>query len=483
MWGPQTYADWALLSSCAGLLSLGEIGLNVYFGNEWQKAHANNDQIKFRRIVNVALACSIFMACLLGTFALVALLSVDLRKVLSISVLSRNESLIVFCLLGMVSLSRIARGVITQIYRGRGEFARSIIIDQVFVGSAVVFSIAGALLGATPVILAVLYFSCDLIAGWAFIVRDVSRRWPDIELWPRLPTPTELTETWQHVRWLTILNGTANGWAQLPIILLGSFGITGNALVSFVVLRTLANLARQFAKMLALSSGVEIAMIHYAGRSHDVTRQLGIVGRILSLTTVAICVGVVFYGEPFVALWTGNSTLFDPRIAVPLFIAMVITAPALPLLIFGMYGNSFTPLTIASLVQLALGLTGCALLIGPYGGAGAAVGLAIGEAIGQGAVLPMLISRRAGVRYFHYAGQCVVVMILTALWCGTVGFALSFVIDAHKLPGLIASALLWSVIGFLPAFAVVLPTNQRNTIARHLWPRASSSTAISKSSS
>lgn len=479
-WGPQTYADWALLLSTAGMLSLGELSLNIYFGNIWQKAHAEDDSDRFRRMVSVALACSLTLGCLLGAVALVVLLTVDLPRVLSISALSRVDSIAVLCLLAAVTLSRVVKGAISQIYRGRQAFARGIVIDQFTVASLIVLTVTAGLMGATPLILAVIYLTCELLVGWGVMIRDLSRRWPDLILRPRLPTSTELHEMWRHVMWFAVLHGVTVSWVQLPVVLLGYIGKTGNALVSFLILRTLANLARQIATMIAISSGVEIAAVHHAGHSDDVAWRLKVVGRVLSVLTAALAVAVALYGESFVVLWTGHSSLFDWRIAVSLFGAILIAAPSLPLATFGLYGNSPKPLAIAGLVQIALGLSACAVLAARYGAPGAAAGLAIGEGVAQGIVLPMLVSRHAGLEYFRYVCRCVGWMALTIFWCGGVGLILGLVFDPHTFSGLLASGLLWGAIGFVPALAATLPASQRTAIARRLRLRGNESAAISK---
>lgn len=481
VWGPQVYADWVLLLSCAGLLSLGELGLNIYYGNVLQKAHVNNDPGRFQRMVSVALACSLALGGLLGAVALLVLLSVDLPGFLSVSALSRGEAIVGLFLLGLATLSRIVRGGISPIYRGRQAFARGIVIDLGFLGSLVVVSVAAGLMGAAPVLLAVFYLACDLLAGWGLMLWDMSRRWPEISFRPQLPTRAELGDMAHQMRWFAVLHIASTAWVSLPVVLLGYLGLTGVALVSFLLLRIMANLGRQLAAMLAMSSGVEIAGVHHAGRSDDAARQLAAVGRVLASITAAMAVAVALFGEPFVALWTGQSTLFDKSTAAALFAAVLVSAPTLPLLMFEIFSNAPKPVAIASLTQLALGLAGCALLAVPYGVPGAAMGLFIGEAIGQGIVLPAMASRHAGLDYWRYLGQCLGVMALTALWCGAVGLTVRLVIDPHGLAGLLASGVLWGVIGLVPALAAVMPAAHRAWIAQRVWGSVHATAALLKS--
>ena len=109
-WGTQVYSEWALLLSCAGTLSLGELGLNIYYGNVYQSAMAAADTKRFQRMVSVAITCSGLVAAVLGCFALGFLTITDLPEKLSIKVLPQADAIAVAVLMGTVTLSRIARG-------------------------------------------------------------------------------------------------------------------------------------------------------------------------------------------------------------------------------------------------------------------------------------------------------------------------------------------------------------------------------------
>src|SRR6266436_5780010 len=72
-WGPQVYSEWVVLLSFANLLMLGELGLNIYYGNVGQQASAVGDARKFQRMVSVALFCSAAVAVVAGILALTLL--------------------------------------------------------------------------------------------------------------------------------------------------------------------------------------------------------------------------------------------------------------------------------------------------------------------------------------------------------------------------------------------------------------------------
>jgi O-antigen/teichoic acid export membrane protein len=474
-WGPQIYSEWVVLLSYAGLLALGEFGLNAYYGNVWQQVSATGDTERFRRMVSVALYCSATVAAVLGLLALALLVSLDLPTILSIKSLSRTDAMMVLVLIGAAVLSRIVRGAVSQIYRGRQAFALGTMIDLVFPGGTVILTIAAALLGAGPVILAGIYFACDLIAGWCVMLWDLSRRWPDLHFRPSLPTGTEVRQITRHVKWLAVQQAGPVAWLQIPVILLGQAGVTGSALISFVILRTLVNFARSLGTFLSIGAGVEIAHVHHAGRTEDATRHLVTVGGVLSVLTAAIAVGVALLGAPFVTLWTGRPDLFDPYIAAWLLAAAAIAAPTVPLVWHLILVNAPRPASIALLAQLTIGLSACWVLVPQYGAPGAAAGLAVGEVFAMGAVLPAMAARHIRINYLRYLGRCVIGMTLTALWCGAVAMALLTVVNVTSIFGLGIAGGLWGLCGLLPALIATLPARQRAVIVRTKLIRAESS--------
>lgn len=463
-WGPAVYADWAVLFASAGLLSLGEFGLGIYFGNVWQRTHASGEAKKFRRMVQVSIFCYCLLACLLATIALAVALSGDLRQLLSIGNLSRTDTVMVFLLLAAISISGVLRGSISQIYRGRGEFARGIMVSSLSLAASLSCAIIAGLLGVTLVGLAVVYVVCDLLAGSAVIVRDISHRHPDLRLRPARPTAAELADIVTHAKWYAVQQGAPIAWLQLPVLLLGGLGVTGSTLVSFVILRTLVNTTRGLAMMASLSAGVEIAPALHRGEREHIAGQLSAVATTLAAMVGALTVGMALLAEDFVGLWTGRRDLFDAWTLFWLGAAAVIATPAIPLGTLFMLGNRPKPAALANLVQLGIGIVACAALAGRYGAAGAAGGLALGELAASGLLLPIAAQRHFGIDTPLYIAACVRAFLASAIWCGVVGGLAVLLIGSATPATFVVCAALWGLFGLAPAIAMSLPRPQRNRL-------------------
>ncbi len=471
-WGTDAYADWAVLLSCATLLSLAELGLNIHYGNVWQKAHVEQDAAKFQRVLSVALGCTLLLGLIVAALGVTAYFAVDLPRLLSVFAIPHGQALAILGLLALATISRMMRGAISQVYRGREAYARGVTVDAASLAALAVTMIIAGACGASPLVMAVLYLAADLASGWGLMLWDQWRRWPDLRFRPAAPTRDEVSDIAAHVKWLAIVQGAPLAWNSLPVVLLGVMGAASSGVVGFLMLRTLANLARQIASMLSISAGIESANLHYAGNASGVVRQLELLGRFLSAVTGGIVVAVALFGARFLDIWSGHEGLFDPTIASALFGAAVVTAPSAPISAYLTLANSARPAAVALIIQLAFGLAACTALVGSYGAAGAAIGLAVGEALGQTIALPLLARRHIqGFAYLPYLMSCALATVVTAGWCVVVGAAAIAMIGIDGTRELIVAGTAWCAFGLAPALFMSLPAYLRDQLMQRIARR------------
>lgn len=137
-----------------------------------------------------------------------------------------------------------------------------------------------------------------------------------------------------------------------------------------------------------------------------------------------------------------------------------------------MFGGAPRSLAIASLVQLAIGLPLCYALASYHGAVGAATGLAVGEVVGIGVVLPALAARDAKIRYVRHFGRCLFAMAATGVWCLVMGQVVGNLVDIQTPMGLLVGGMVWGLIGFVPAVVLAIPPTQRALLIGLLWPSA-----------
>ena len=464
--GTDAYSDWVLLLSSAGLLSLGELGLNIYYGNIWQQAHATGNGVRFQRMLGLSLTYSAGLGLALFSIMLLFVAAADLNATLSLKTLPPRQADLVFLLLGAAAASRAMRGGISQLYRGRQAFAVGMLVDLVFVAALFIALLAITLSGGSLPMLAGGYLACDLLAGWGVMMWDLRRRYPDLVFKLRRPCRDEFADLLRHVRWFAVQQGAPVAWLQIPVLLLGWLGVAGPALISFLLLRTLVNFARSLGQMLSISASIELASSFHSGANAEFLRRLGVFGSTLSGIAAAMGIAIFLFGEAIIVVWTGHADLYDPAIAGWLLAAALIAAPGTPLATTLMLCNLPKPAALANLVQISTGLMAVVILGRFYGNLGVAAGLMIGEALAFGLVLPYFAVTPLNLDYPRYLLRCLATMAACALWCGLVGVTLKMLLDPTRLVGLALVFGLWGLFGVIPVLLATLPAAQRLTVLR-----------------
>lgn len=464
VWGADIYADWATIFATVGLISMGEMGLNIYFGNGWQRAYAQKDEVGFQRFIGISLFTYLILGVCLATLVVGFALFSGFASKFSLHAFDSRTVLFVFSILTASQLLVVMRGSISQMYRGRGEFTAGIWIVSLVPLSKMLLAIIAVLLGASPLIVAVIYLLCEFIVGWGVMLFDLKRRFSHLRFRPERPTRSELGNMFKHGKWYAFIQGAPIAWLQIPILIISSLSLGSAALISFVLARTLVNFSRQITEMLSRSVGVEVATSFHLDDKTHLSSTLTTFGTFLSGLTGTIIGGSIIFGPPFTTIWSGNPSLFDPWVFFWLLIPSVVISPALPLKNLLMLGNLPRPVGITSFTQVIIGLILCYGLAHYYGVVGAAAGLAIGEAFALGIFLPYVGYHHIGKGYVHYFLTCVVVFIPTSLWSGFVAWLTLSIIGADSIPNFLGSCILWSLLGATPALALAIPLDRRKHI-------------------
>ncbi len=271
---------------------------------------------------------------------------------------------------------------------------------------------------------------------------------------PAWPRACEWRDAWRNTRWLALEQCAPVIWLQVPVLLLGTAGVGGAALMGFVLLRTLVGFARPLSTMFSIALGVELAgRIHAA--SETVTQPIEEAGRLLSVAAGILGAAVWVFSEPLLAVWTSDHAAYDPYVVAWLVLGSWAAAPAAPVAKLLAFTNRAKPNAAAWTAQLVAGLGLAGLLVQPFGAAGVAAGLAIGEVLGMGIVLPLL-TKQALALPARYWRKCGIALGASALWCLIVGAAVIH-LGIADVSQMVIAMLIWSLFGALPAFMITLP--------------------------
>lgn len=432
IWGPDRFGEWALILSFAGLAQLADLGLNIFYGNTWQRMVAVGDHSGLARLVRVALFVALMQgAALLAVFAVTTLL-----------LPLNGESRVALLLLSLSSIANVMRGSVSQLYRAHGAFARGTLVGVMPLLGGVLAGFATLWTSGGMVMLAALHLLSQLPLGWGLMLADLKRRHPGITFRPAWTVRSEILAIADGVKWLAPQQMAPVIWLQAPVLLLGAFGITGAPLAGFILMRSLVGLSRQLATMLSNAGGVEVATSYHRGDEESVQAGIRSISRLVSVLAAASGAALIAFGDAFVSLWTGSDTLFDGGTMAWLVLGALAAASSAPLASFMIYAGQTRAITMALAVQGLVGLGFSAVLVLPYGVPGVAAGLALGEICGFGLLLPRLAGQtpwRSTVTAFADAG-----------WCLASALIVNEALNPATAGELVSALILWSLVGPLP---------------------------------
>jgi O-antigen/teichoic acid export membrane protein len=456
-WPTDLVADWTTIMAVSSLLGLADLGFVIFVGNRLQRAFALKDGSAFQRLVGSAT----FIYGTLGILLLAVAVSLALIQAnthfLTIRRIDADQSGYILLFLGIAQCFHTAKSALTQIYRGRGEYARGVIIDGISMLCIVCSAIVAVLFGAHVYGLALLYVASNLLFGWGLLVLDLRHRFPEISLWPLRPNSSELLDAARAMRWYALSYALPNIWLQAPVLLLSAFGIGGISLVSFVMQRTLVNFGRTFAVMLSMSTGVQLASHVHAGNKELIEEGISATGRSVAAVGGAIAAALLVFGSSVLQMWTGKSNLFDPAMMAWLVASSILVAPAIPLLYLAHLADMPQPQALAQLVQTVVALSLAMSLANTSGASGVAFSLAAGETLGIGLVLPLLVTKRLGITYWRSCFWSLVIAIATFAWSGVVGVMILSSIGTQGTLRMCMSIAAWCPLTFAPILLVLLP--------------------------
>lgn len=458
-WGTDLFSDWATILAACNLLMIAEFGFQVMLGNSLVRAEGRRAARAFNRLVAVGLYFYLVLgAILLGTVATMAAVG-DIGRMLSLLEMPRAN--LVFLLLALYSILRIMRSGVTQVFRGRGEVHQLTWTEVRALTAVMVCACAAVLLGASPVAVAALYLGVEILAGEAIALAIVLRRFPDVRLWPARPSRSEVRDTTRNLPWYGWLMGANSAMLHLPVLIIAWLGLGGAPLAALVLQRTLVNFGKTMSSAVSLAIGIEIADVGPRSPQNERIEAVRMLGRFNVALAALLAAGLLVFGDPIVAVWTGSPDLGSRWILIWLLLPIVLTGPAIPLQMLTFYGGQPRPQAIASAVQIGTGLP-LALIGGLHAGViGVAFGIGVGEVVGLAVVLPALAASSTRIRYLPILRECMVFFLAALVWAGICGLGVTRLVPPGDLVSLGAALAAWALVAGPPIAWFGLPRSVR----------------------
>ena len=460
-WGAALYADWLLVFSTAGFLSVLDLGMQTYFGNALLSAWSRQQPLEYRRILGIAL---VLYAAVLSTAVAVLVgigLGLSWSRVIATSTADEATVAWTFGLLAASTLVLILTGLLTAVYRARGDYGLSTAtaaIAEVLRGLATCV-VVGA--GGSMVQAAVAYLA-TAVAYWIGALVDQKRRYGEIPLTLAFPDGREFLAACSHAARYFIAGFAPTVLLNAPVLMIGRLSPATGGVVAFVTLRTLTGLVRQIVHQLSHAVGGEIGH-RYAREDRTGTRQLLLTAGRLVSGVGGLLVGVVFVAAgPFLALWTRGQVIYDAWLCAAFLAAILATAPAQVAYMVFHYTNRPNVLVIAGGIQIVVAILLCLLLIGRYSVFGAAVGTGAAEFLSIGLLLPFAACRSVAYSTGRYLAGCLAVAGVAGAASVGIALALSRLMPVRTYIEIVSFGVVWSVLVAGPAFYLLLPRHLRH---------------------
>ena len=474
-WGPDVFSDFAVLQSAAQLVTIAELGMQLYFINVMQSAHVNGDRELFRRLSSIHLGVILTIVGALGCVVLGFGAFGDVGFLVNITHIEPVSALRIFILYACGNLLGIVRSTTTTIYIAAGDFAVSILVGACILMASTCVSVLVALAGGDALALAVVYFSCTGVLGLAYVQWDTRRRYPWRLGAPALPSYRELVDAARHVKWFALQILAPAVWLQLPVLILNAWKVSGHELTSFLLLRTMVNQIRLIFQFAAVGTGIEIATHAHRGELERAWRLSAVVGVLTTVLCAVSAAGIVAFGPIVTLYWTGDPTLFSQGMALLMLAPMLLVAPLQQPTSMLQFANMTLAPGLQRLLQIALGPVLC--LAGQYaaGAMGLVAGLAIAEVIAFWSVVSLIARIEFFTGFARYAAVSLVVGAAAFAWSV---FAGDILMAAYASTGIVAMGIkagAWLTITAAPLGYMCLPKPMRARLlnaSRSIWSPA-----------
>jgi hypothetical protein len=416
IWGTESFEHWSAVLAFAGFGSLFEFGFNLYYNNKIMsetEQGRHEDAAKSLAEANMVMV----MCALLGCLTMVAVA----WSVQIVGTTDTHDGMLAAILLSASTAARLLIVGVSAQYRSNRAYARFANISATAELVRIAAVAAAVLAGADVLIAAIVASVAQLLMPVFFVLVDTTRRFPPHRIAFQIPRGGRLREALG-------MSGAYFGqlipnilWLSFPILFLQSLSLATGAVAAFVLIRTLANLARTPLQSLGVVIGLE------CGRRIALSDQAGALAaftggaRLFAVLGGLACGVVVFAGRDILAIWIGSAAMFDFPLAVAAMLPMLFGSSMI--LAHNVLVASNAPFLALAARWLQLALTILAYFVLPVSEPGLRVmaALAAGELLGYLPLAYVAVARLIPSIGFSFHLRYVLLSLFAAVFCGSLG--------------------------------------------------------------
>ena len=416
IWGAESFEHWSAILAFAGFGSLFEFGFNLYYNNKiMSETEQGRDEDAAQ---SLAEANMVMVICALIGFLIMSAVALGVQIV---GTTDTQTGVLAAILLSSAAAARLLIVGVSAQYRANRAYSRfatiSAIAELARISGIAIAVLAGADILTTAVVACVVQLFIPVL----FVLVDTRRLYPPHRISFKIPRGGRLYEAMG-------MSGAYFGqlipnilWLSVPILFLQSLSLATGTVAAFVLIRTLANLARTPLQSLGIVIGLE------CGRRIALSDDAGALAafrggaRLFAVLGGLACGIIMFAGKDILAIWVGTAATFDFPIAVAAMIPMLFGSTVI--LAHNVLVASNAPFLAMAARWLQLALTVLAYFILPSLEPGLRVmaAVAAGELFGYLPLAYYAVVRLIPGTGFLFHLRYMLLSLFAALFCSAMG--------------------------------------------------------------
>ena len=465
-WDISTFEAWSACIALSATVSLFELGFNLYFNNQLMIEMERGDRAAFLKTYSVG--NSLFACSAVGGFALLVGL-IFFAEPLGAHADSR-VALTAIVLCGANS-AKIALCAVYALYRANRDYARFAAIQGVSEITRIACVIAAVALGADLLDAAVTSAIATTFVAVAFVVLDTRHRYFPHAYAFRIPHRSDVRgilgiSTLYMAQAVPLMM-----YASLPVIVLQKMALAPGLLASFVLIRTLANVARTPLQSVGIVMGQEAGRRIAVADLDGARRVMETSGRLFAVVSGLTSGLLLAGGEILTRYWTGSRELFDGPLMVAAAMPMILTPVAV--LSHNVLSSYQAPILPAIARWVQFGVTVIAYLFMPQQSPPIRMmaALSLGEIIGYAPVAYWATSRLVpGAGWKFHSWNLSLVVASTIFGATITHFSLALVSPLGDAARLMSFAAVGSIFALSVLFVGVDADGRRRLIDQTIAP-------------
>ena len=324
IWKVSTFEAWSACLAFAAITSMFEFGFNIYFNNRIMIEAEQGRKADLSR--TYALGNTLFGLCGLAgfiTMATVAMVSAPGGT------RAGEPAVIAAILLCAAGSAKLAMSAANALYRANRQYARFAIIQSASELGRIGMTVVAVVLGGGLIAAALFSSVAMILVSVVFLLVDTRRRFYPYGHRFAVPRLGEMGDvmsmsTAYFAQMLPVVL-----WTSMPVLILQKMTLGAGLLASFVLIRTLSNLARSplqsFGVVFGQECGRRLATVDLAGALMVLKRGSRLFATISGLASGALVAG----GAHIIKLWTGNPAMFSAPLMAAAMAPMAFTSASI----------------------------------------------------------------------------------------------------------------------------------------------------------